>query len=618
MSKLAWVLLPLLLASAWVAVLALRRRLPTRMALNVWFSVLLLIYLGATAGLGIFWVANQHLPVFDWHYLFGYATVLLLLVHLAFNFRVVWRHFSRPAAPTAPDAARRSAVGGVTLAGVLAAGGAGYWLGLRHGRTELTVAASGAAGNTAANEVVERFHAFSMHTRGGVLRRAAGAGWGDAPPSFKDHGAAQGVALPRSATPSNTFDLATLGTVLWHTAGVSQERGTISFRTSPSSGALFATELYVYAAAVLGLAAGWWHHDARAHRLVKVSDAPWPWAHAGAMPPAFIVATAVFARSGHKYRDRTYRYVLADLGHALENLRATSQALGWVSGFWRAFDESALAAALGLNEDEQGVLAVAAVHAPSQPPPTVAGPWQAAAVAIDADTPVSVTQAIHRATSLRLGQSPAAAVLQPAIKQVEGAVFALPTPRALKASVLDVIASRRSDRRFADRPLTLQVLSTVLHAMQREQAAVFSDAVRIDLVSHAVQGLPPGSWRYEPSQHALIERRHAVDAAALRNQSRRAALDQDVIGDAAVVLVLAIDRDAWQADPLGAARGYRHAFLEAGVVGERLYLAAGALGDAFGCGVCAVGAFYDAEASELVAVDSQREWVVHFAGLGAL
>ena len=33
-----------------------------------------------------------------------------------------------------------------------------------------------------------------------------------------------------------------------------------------------------------------------------------------------VVATAIFQRSGHKYRDRTYRYVLADLGHALENL----------------------------------------------------------------------------------------------------------------------------------------------------------------------------------------------------------------------------------------------------------------------------------------------------------
>ena len=33
--------------------------------------------LRVTAGLGMFWVANRHLPVFDWRGLFGYATVLL-------------------------------------------------------------------------------------------------------------------------------------------------------------------------------------------------------------------------------------------------------------------------------------------------------------------------------------------------------------------------------------------------------------------------------------------------------------------------------------------------------------------------------------------------------------
>jgi nitroreductase len=75
--------------------------------------------------------------------------------------------------------------------------------------------------------------------------------------------------------------------------------------------------------------------------------------------------------------------------------------------------------------------------------------------------------------------------------------------------------------------------------------------------------------------------------------------------------VLSIDRAAFAADALGPARGYRHAFLEAGLVGERVYLEAGARG----LGVCGVGAFYDAEAAALVGIDPAREWVVHFAAL---
>ena len=95
-------------------------------------------------------------------------------------------------------------------------------------------------------------------------------------------------------------------------------------------------------------------------------------------------------------------------------------------------------------------------------------------------------------------------------------------------------------------------------------------------------------------------------------ERRTAAFDQDVIGGAAVVFVLAIKRATFAADASGPARGYRHAFIEAGLVGERIYIEAGARG----LGVCAVGAFYDTEAAALVAIDPDHEWVVHFAALG--
>jgi nitroreductase len=107
----------------------------------------------------------------------------------------------------------------------------------------------------------------------------------------------------------------------------------------------------------------------------------------------------------------------------------------------------------------------------------------------------------------------------------------------------------------------------------------------------------------------LVPRRANVD---LRAAARAAALDQEVIGDAAAVFVLSVDRATLAADPAGPARGYRHAFLEAGMVGERLYLEAGARG----LGACAVGAFYDDEAAALVAIDPAREWVLHFTAIG--
>ena len=130
------------------------------------------------------------------------------------------------------------------------------------------------------------------------------------------------------------------------------------------------------------------------------------------------------------------------------------------------------------------------------------------------------------------------------------------------------------------------------------------------MLSTAIEDLPSAAWRYEPVAHALRLTRLHDDG--LRRRARTAALDQEVIGNAALVCVLSIDRAALAAEPAGAARGYRHAFLEAGLAGERLYLE----GVARGLGVCAVGAFYDDEVAALVGVDPQREWVVHLAALG--
>ncbi|MFW7342549.1 hypothetical protein V0R37_13540 [Pollutimonas sp. H1-120] len=55
MGKLLWVALPLLIAVTLLALQALlRRRAPSRHALNIWSSLLLTSYVSTTAGLGIF------------------------------------------------------------------------------------------------------------------------------------------------------------------------------------------------------------------------------------------------------------------------------------------------------------------------------------------------------------------------------------------------------------------------------------------------------------------------------------------------------------------------------------------------------------------------------------
>lgn len=673
--KLLWVALPLLLVAALLAVAAYRGRLPSRHALNVGFSLLLLVYVAVTAGLGIFWVANQQLPVFDWHYLFGYGTVLLLGVHLAFNARVVWRFLTRRrtevvrAAPGSTTAAAQpSRRGWLAAAGALAAVGAAYLLGQRQGRGDLALTLGGATqadglrgatlapGGGSMLAFIERFHAVSSHSRAGALLSAPVVDWGMPPAPFKAYEGARTVPLPRPGRSRTTaFDLGALGDVLWHTSGVTERRGGLHLRASPSSGAFFSTELYLAVRAVRGLAPGLWHYDPRSHGL-SLLDARPPAVQAWGLddgegpdaPAAWVVATAVFRRTGQKYRDRTYRYVLADLGHALENLRVAAAALGIGTRFAPAFDEAAVAAALGLDEAEEGVLALAALAAstrtalaastrtalaapagaavatsagdasmPRLPPPdgrtvpaTGTGPAWSTASTAGPGAALGVTAAMHAATSLRArSPEPARPADAPPRPPPADPRVALPPADLATPDWLGVIARRRSVRRYTRTPLPVQVLSDVLARMAGDRSPLLSAAVRVHLVVHDVGGIAPGAYRYDPGLHALALYRGPPIARA---STRAAGLDQDVIGDAAVVFVLSIDRTTFAADPHGPARGYRHALLESGLVGERVYLEAAARG----LGACAVGAFYDDEASALLGIDPAREWVVHFAALG--
>ncbi|HJU99764.1 MAG TPA: SagB family peptide dehydrogenase [Burkholderiaceae bacterium] len=613
MPKLAWVSLPVLVYAAGLAAwMLLRGRRPSRQDVNLQLSLLLMLYLAATAGLGLFWVARQQLPVFDWHYLFGYGTLALALIHLYFNLPAVWRALRRPRQPAPlPQAGRERGRGaGVALA-MLAALAAAYWLGAGQQappRTPLATLAP-ASPNTGA---VLRFHAYSSESRRQVLDRAPAIDWGQAPPAFKAYPAAAHIRLSRgdvgrrglsaalrgAEARAAELSLPELGDLLYLSAGVTERRaGGRALRAAPSAGALFSGELYVLARAVQGLAPGLYHYDADHERLDVLGPLP---ADSGVPSAddadAAIVLTSVIRRTAYKYGDRAYRYVAADGGHLLENLRVASQSAGMQATLAARFDEGRLAHALGVDGAEEIVLAVMALRrapsAPSAPPP--AWPPRYAELAAAPAPATGVTGLVQQATSLRLASGEA--------DDAPGASVALPAPQASEAPLRQVIVARRSKRRYTDEPVPLAALAGILDDLA--QPDQLSGAVRISLVVNRVQGLAPGIYRYD--RRRALQR---VRAGAFAAAAESAALSQSVIGDAAVVLVLSVDQGAMLAE---GARGYRHGLIETGLIGERWLLGAVARR----LGACPVGAFYDDEAAALINADQRREWVLHFAALG--
>jgi nitroreductase len=299
--------------------------------------------------------------------------------------------------------------------------------------------------------------------------------------------------------------------------------------------------------------------------------------------------------------------------------------------FARAFDEHRLARAVAVDDGDEGVLAVAALagelagrrglatgparscgcgsdaawrdgRESTARRPFAGWHWPAQQTPATPSLPDPWPRPPHARTTHPPGQTRRRRLRRHA---VVGASASDADPRA----VLARIATRRSLRRFAPGPLDRATLAAILGAALAV-APVFSRAVRLRLVAHRVEGLAPGAWQWRDGDWTRTGGRAADGDWPVA--SRAAALDQDVIGEPPAVVVLSIDRATFASDPLGPARGWRHAFLEAGLLGERLYLEAAARG----AGACAVGAFHDDEAAALVGVDPAHEWVVHFCALG--
>lgn len=135
--------------------------------------------------------------------------------------------------------------------------------------------------------------------------------------------------------------------------------------------------------------------------------------------------------------------------------------------------------------------------------------------------------------------------------------------------------------------MSLAQLSAVLAASARLFSTDFADArfIQVYLYVHRVQGLEPGVYRYWPKNAQLEQVRSGDQRVAAAGLS----LGQDLAGNACVAFSMIADID--RAVRSDGDRGYRYVHFEAGAIGQRLYLAANALG----LGATGIGAFFDDE-----------------------
>jgi len=433
---------------------------------------------------------------------------------------------------------------------------------------------------------------------------------------------------------SEALTLSELARLLQLTNGVTgrTSRGAAR-RAAPSAGALYAGEVYVLAERVGDLAPGVYYYAVLEHELVEVRGGS-PLAAAasaveesGAMEraAAVVVLTNVFDRYARRYGDRGYRYALIDSGHQGENLRLAAFAAGIGDRAPLRFEDDRLNEHVGIDGREEAVCAVHAVGRRGEPAAHSTQPVRALAEKGEVD-PAAIPQRgpaperYHEATKLVPAASPppgasgtrgegAPRGATDAVEIAQPAASSLLLPKGIPSpptSVDATIRVRRSTRSFESSPLSLEDLGFVLEMAKGHAALERAPGVELLVVVHRVKDLGAGLYRYDSRAHALATLR----TGDLREALTRTCLGQEKAGLAGVALAMVAEL-ARSAAARGE-RAYRDLLVEAGAIGERVYLAA----EARGLSARNLAAFRDGELNALLGTDGRERAVIHLTLVG--
>jgi SagB-type dehydrogenase family enzyme len=453
--------------------------------------------------------------------------------------------------------------------------------------------------------------------------------WDDAPLAYKLY---RGLpAVPLSPEVPLTLevrespvspDLCGIGHLLWYVFGLTQysqsvlaldspeqAMGSIQScrRFVPSGGALYPSEVYVYLK-VEDLPVGVYHYDAAHHRLDLLREGNFDSYLARALGSrcdvsacfGTVFVSAMFWKNFYKYHNFSYRLQGLDTGVLIGQLLEVAKRFGYASGVYFQFLDRAVNHLLGLSEQEESVYAVI----PLSVDPAIT--WfadgsdgEGAVSASELCRELTVVQPAHYVRSKRVMEYPLLVKMNEASlletlrsfrpvggeKQDvgEGQAVALPRMQRLSYDLASVCRKRYSPEiDFVLGKVSQPQLAALLHE------ATASFAYRNDLDGaqgkfpsrlslygclYGVEGIPDGAYHYDSAAHALRPVRLGDHRLWLHQGMK---LDNVNLFQVPLCLHVAGDRDHLMT-ALGY-RGYRIQQMEAGMLVQRLLLAATAIG----------------------------------------
>lgn len=407
-----------------------------------------------------------------------------------------------------------------------------------------------------------------------------------------------------------------LSQLLFYSAAISASKRvpstgeTYALRVNPSSGNLHPTEFHFLTRGLKEWPDGLYHYDSSRHMAEQRGRGNFEMKLASGSAPIVFVLTSIVWREAWKYGERAYRYCLHDIGHAWQALALSARAIGCDHFAVGNFVDDDVARLVHLNSDEWPMLIIS-LHGKSIPvreADTGEIVWfggQANQLSKETITHPLI-DSIHFATKQTTSGS-SGTYFAESVAAGSGKIT-LPSPASSTRGFGAVARMRRSALDFLDgkRSMSLAELSAIFAATAQPLSADFAGRrfIQLYLYAHRVDGLLPGIYRFWWECAELEQVRSGDQRVAAAGLS----LGQNLAGNACVSFSMIGDLE--RAAAIYGDRGYRYAHFEAGAIGQRLYLAA----EALGLGATGIGAFYDDEVHRhLNLIPEQGQVIYHFA-----
>lgn len=455
-------------------------------------------------------------------------------------------------------------------------------------------------------EAALKYHEATKHSEISLRLSPHYLDWDNKPSLFKRYAGLPSTYLPhnfpapsidaiesitdqRSPRDDQNIDLATLAEVLFFTAGLTRKmkfgRETHYMRAASATGALYPIELYIVTNGVPWLAAGVYHFNPLDFSLVHlregnfVSDLSLATDNTSESSEFAIIFTSVAARNSWKYEARSYRHWFWDAGVMAANLLAVCSAEGLAVRVALGFLDDDLDRLLGLENEAEATIAIADLGMSSARQVTER-PKISNKVLSDSTRSANrqhypiiwetnEASKLHDGTQIKQWTDGPKPIPQ---NHGVGRSFPLSPPNERSVPLDETILKRGSTRRFAQKPISLRTLSSILGASSGRVPLDFLNSstslIEFYLIANDVQNLAPGSYYFDRENRSLLQ----LKEGKMRDMAGYLCLQQPLFSEASVVFFLTSDLHR-VLDALGS-RGYRAAQFEAGVRAGKIYLSA--------------------------------------------